>query len=230
MPDHSVVILAAGLGSRLGRPYPKPLTTLRDGRSIMQQQVENLVSVYPEHPVHIVVGFKKELIMEAFPDAVYLYNADYYETNTSKSLLHALTRMPRGGVLWLNGDVVFEPRLLSQLKPAIDADQTSICVNHASVGEEEIKYTVDEHGFVRSLSKSVEEALGEAVGINYVAERDREVLVRHLATCHEQDYFERGIETAIAFDGMRVRPLDISAFTCLEVDFEADLERANDLL
>ena len=230
MPDHSVVILAAGLGSRLGRPYPKPLAQLHDGRSIMQQQLENLARIYPGLPPHIVVGFKKELIMEAFPDSIFLYNADYYETNTSKSLLHALRRLPRGGVLWLNGDVVFDPGLLSELEPFIDADQTTVCVNHASVGEEEVKYTVDADGHVESLSKTVENALGEAVGINYVAAHDREVLVRHLEACHEQDYFERGIETAIAFDGLRVRPVDISAFACLEVDFEADLDRANDLL
>ena len=32
------VILAAGMGSRLGKPWPKPLTPLRDGRTIMQQR------------------------------------------------------------------------------------------------------------------------------------------------------------------------------------------------
>ncbi len=32
------VILAAGMGTRLGRPFPKPLTPLSDGRTIMEQQ------------------------------------------------------------------------------------------------------------------------------------------------------------------------------------------------
>jgi CDP-glycerol glycerophosphotransferase len=55
------------------------------------------------------------------------------------------------------------------------------------------------------------------------------VLLEHLARCDDQDYFERGIETAIAQDGLRVRPLDISAWSAVEVDFESDLERANAL-
>mgnify|MGYP004142320175 CR=1 FL=1 len=42
-------------------------------------------------------------------------------------------------------------------------------------------------------------------------------------------YFERGIETAIATDGLRVRPLDISQYSAVEVDFETDLARANSL-
>ena len=37
-----VVILAAGMGSRLGRCLPKPLTELSDGRTIMQQQFDNI--------------------------------------------------------------------------------------------------------------------------------------------------------------------------------------------
>ena len=34
-----VVILAAGLGTRLGKPHPKPLTPLRSGESIMRRAV-----------------------------------------------------------------------------------------------------------------------------------------------------------------------------------------------
>ena len=229
MSDFSTVILAAGTGSRLGRPFPKPLTHLEDGRSIMQQQLENLTSLPGSRPVHIVVGFKKELIMEEFPDAVFLYNPDYYETNTSKSLLRALQRTPPGGVLWLNGDVVFDPKILDELASYLGSDQSVVCVNHAAVGEEEVKYSVDDDGFVRELSKTVVGALGEAVGINYVAANDRDLLVQHLDKCDDNDYFERAIETAIAEAGLRVKPVDISTFNCLEVDFEDDLARANKL-
>ena len=229
MSDFSTVILAAGTGSRLGRPFPKPLTHLEDGRSIMQQQLENLAGLPGSRPVHIVVGFKKELIMEEFPDAVYLYNPDYYETNTSKSLLRALQRVPVGGVLWLNGDVVFDPKILDELASNLGGDQSIVCVNHAAVGEEEVKYSIDDDGYVRELSKTVVDALGEAVGINYVAPGDRDLLVQHLDKCDDNDYFERAIETAIAEAGLRVKPIDISTFNCLEVDFEDDLARANKL-
>ena len=224
----SVVVLAAGRGTRLGRPFPKPLTRLANGHSIMQLQLQHLRAL-ARPPAYIVVGFKKELIMEDFPDEAFLYNPDFSETNTSKSLLRALERVPPGGVLWLNGDVVFDPKLLDELRPRLGGDETIVCVNHAAVGEEEVKYTVDDDGWVRELSKSVTEPLGEAVGINYIAESDRDLLVRHLERCADEDYFERAIETAIADDGLRVRPVDISAFACIELDVEDDLLRANSL-
>lgn len=229
MSEFSTVILAAGMGTRLGRPFPKPLTHLDDGRSIMQQQLENIARLGRDHPAHIMVGFKKELIMEEFPDEIFLYNPDYSETNTSKSLLRALQRTPPGGVLWLNGDVVFDPSILDELASYLGGEQSVVCVNHAAVGEEEVKYSIDDEGFVRELSKGVVDALGEAVGINYVAAGDRDLLQRHLEKCNDNDYFERGIETAIAEEGMRVKPIDISQFNCLEVDFEDDLARANKL-
>ena len=48
-----------------------------------------------------------------------------------------------------------------------------------------------------------------------------------LEECDDQDYFERGIELAIEKDGLVVLPIDISDLFAVEVDFEADLERAN---
>ena len=223
----TLVVLAAGMGTRLGRPYPKPLTSLRDGRSILQQQYDNLGTAFPGLGVHVVVGYKKELVMEALPEAVFHYNPDYDQTNTSKSLLRALRHAGEGGALWLNGDVVFEPELLADLLPLIHDGRSAVCVNTEKVAEEEVKYTVDEEGFIAELSKSVQDALGEAVGINYVSGADLPALVRQLEACGDQDYFERGIEMAIAEDGLRIRPLDISRWSCLEIDFQADLDRAN---
>jgi choline kinase len=222
------VILAAGMGTRLGRPWPKPLTPLSDGRTIMQQQMDNLHAVFAEDiRITTVVGFKLELILEAFPDVSYIYNEAYDQTNTNRSLLKALRLSGPGGVLWMNGDVVFDPSLLTRCSAAIESDTSFICVNTAAVGEEEVKYTVDAHGRVALLSKQVPNALGEAVGINYVSGADKGVLITRLAECEDGDYFERGIELAIDKDGMMVTPIDISDLFAVEVDFEEDLSRAN---
>jgi choline kinase len=226
-----VSILAAGMGTRLGRPFPKPLTELASGKSIMAQQIDNLRDVFgTDVRITVVVGFKHDLIMERFPDVLFAYNECYDQTNTSKSLLRALGVSHEGGVLWLNGDVVFDARILDMLRPFIVAEQSFVCVNTDAVGEEEVKYTVDSDGFIRELSKTVTDALGEAVGINFIASADKGVLMEHLDRCDNQDYFERGIETAIDSAGLRVKPIDISEFYAVEVDFEDDLDRANTVI
>src|SRR3954453_17713366 len=219
-PPLQVVILAAGMGTRLGRDHPKPLTPLQDGRSILQRQIDGLRSVLgTDGPITAVVGFRCEMIMQAAPDLTFAYNPDYATTNTSKSLLRALRTSREGGVLWLNGDVVFDPAVLELALPYLRADESFVCVDTNTVAEEEVKYTLDEDGFVRELSKTVVGGLGEAVGINYVAAADKATLIAHLEACGDQDYFERGMETAIRQQGLRFRPLDISEFAAVEVDF-----------
>ena len=225
-----VVILAAGLGTRLGKPHPKPLTPLRSGESIMRRAVNALRTAYDDVHVTAVVGFKLDLVIEAMPDISFVYNEVYDSTNTSKSLLKALRLSQPGGVLWLNGDVVFDPRVLPVLQEHIDADRSFVCVNTDSVAEEEVKYTLDDEGFIRELSKQVVGGLGEAVGINFVAASDKATLVQRLEEAGDQDYFERGIELAIDQDGLRVEALDISAFHIVEVDFDEDLTRANEFV
>lgn len=229
MPTVQVVVLAAGMGTRLGRPAPKPMTALDDGRTIIAQQIDNVREVFGDAArVVIVVGFKHDMVMEAVPDALFAYNENYDQTNTSKSLLKALRNSWDGPVIWMNGDVVFDPEVLRRLRPLLDEDRSAIAVNIAATAEEEVKYTVSGDGSVRELSKQVQNALGESVGINLVGSGDKLALIERLDECDEHDYFERGMELAIAQDGMKVTPIDISDLFAVEVDFVEDLERANE--
>jgi choline kinase len=223
-----VVILAAGMGTRLGKPWPKPLTPLVDGRSIMQQQLENVEKVFrDEARVTIVVGFKMEMIMEAHPNVTFVYNENYDQTNTSKSLLKALRASQESGVLWLNGDVVFDARVLERIAERIRSEKSFVCVNTSATAEEEVKYTVDGKGNINALSKQVKNALGEAVGINFISAHHKSAAIKYLEQCADNDYFERGLELAIENVGIEIEPVDISDLFAVEVDFQADLDRAN---
>jgi choline kinase len=228
--SQQVVILAAGMGTRLARPLPKPLTELGDGRSIMKQQIDNIKLGFGEtHRLLIVVGFKLEAIIERFPEATFVYNELYDQTNTSKSLLKALKASGDGGVLWMNGDVVFDPEVLNRVKPQIEAGQSFIVVNTSKVSDEEVKYTLDTEGFINELSKVVAQGLGEAVGINFVSAADKAKLIERLDEVGDQDYFERGIEVAIERDGLKFKAIDISDLYAIEIDFDEDLQRANEM-
>ena len=231
MIELQVSILAAGMGTRLGRPFPKPLTELASGKSIMAQQIDNLRSAFGKDlRITVVVGFKHDLIMERFPDVLFAYNESYDQTNTSKSLLRALGVSHEGGVLWLNGDVVFDARILDRLRPLIGAEQTFVCVNTDDVGEEEIKYTVDDDGFIRRAVQDRRQRARRGRRHQLCRQRrqagadgaPRAVRRPGLLRARDRD----GIDTA----GLRVRPVDISEFYAVEVDSVEDLERANTVI
>ena len=217
------VILAAGIGSRLGISEPKPLTKLKNGESILQRQVECLSEYIGINNIIAIVGYKKELIMESFPNLLYVYNDFYDTTNTSKSLLIGLHKIENEDVLWLNGDVVFEKELLPQI---IKCSKSCMAVNTNSVGEEEIKYNIFDDGNIKEVSKTVSPTLGEAVGINKIISSDLSLFKENLEKCDERDYFEKALELSIQ-DGMKIMPVDINKYLCMEIDFEDDLEQIN---
>ena len=217
------IILAAGIGSRLGNSNPKPLTKLNNGESILGRQVAYLSEYLGVTNIIAIVGYKKDLIMESFPNLLYVYNNFYDTTNTSKSLLAGLNKIENENVLWLNGDVVFEKELLPQI---IKCSKSCMAVNTNSVGEEEIKYNIFDDGNIKEVSKTVSPALGEAVGINKLISSDLSLFKENLEKCDEQDYFEKALELSIQ-DGMKIMPVNINKYLCMEIDFEDDLEQIN---
>ena len=69
-----IVILAAGMGSRLGRSLPKPLTQLSDGRSIMRQQHDNIHAAFGrEARITTVVGYRADEPSSEEPSGLSLF-------------------------------------------------------------------------------------------------------------------------------------------------------------
>ena len=167
--------------------------------------------------------------MERFPELTYVYNPFFDRTNTSKSLLQALKKHRDTSVLWFNGDVVFDEKILDVLNPHIEANTSFVAVNTSKVAEEEVKYTL-KNGFINELSKTVKNGLGEAVGINFISSNDILKFIKRLEECDVNDYFERGLELAIEKDNLKVMAVDISMYNCMEIDFAEDLDNANKML
>jgi choline kinase len=218
-----VVILGAGSGSRLKRDVPKPLVHLSEGLTILDLQLRYLTRVVRVEDIIVVVGFRSDLIAERYPYLRFAHNDRYAHTNTAASLRVGLDAINEDDVLWLNGDVVFSGEVLSDLerRPA----HNLVWVSNHSLGDEEIKYTLDSEGYVKKLSKTVKNGLGEGVGINFIRSEDVPHFKSCLSRCADSDYFERAMELAIAM-GVKFKPSDVRDRFCVEVDFEEDLQKA----
>ena len=218
-----VVILMAGIGSRLGGTLPKCLTPLRRDYTILDHQLENLRAVAAD--IVAVVGFRKHLIRRRHPSLRFVENERFEATNTSQSLLIALEQMNGEDVLVLNGDVVFDPRVIAEL---LGCEQSCMAVSRYDVADEEMKVAVDAQGRIAFVSKLVAEPAGEAIGINLIRARDLELVTRGLRHCGPRDYFERGFEIAIG-KGLALRAVDVTQFPCVEIDYADDLIRAKEM-
>ncbi len=215
------VILAAGRGTRLGLDLPKAMVQVDSRRTIIDYQVENLKAFIPPENILVVVGFKKELVVASHPELNYTFNERFAVTNTSKSLLKGLSQMDED-VLWLNGDVIFDRELIPKI---ISVGRSCVLVDDKRCGPEEVKYRTDGTGFITEISKQVEAAEGEALGLNLVARDDLESLRKHLELVGDNDYFEKAIENYIIQDKGRFLAVPAGGLFCHEVDFPEDLER-----
>ncbi|MDI6698854.1 MAG: phosphocholine cytidylyltransferase family protein [Candidatus Saccharicenans sp.] len=215
------VILAAGRGTRLGLDLPKAMVRVDSRRAIIDYQVENLKAFIPPENILVVVGFKKELIVASHPELNYTFNERFAVTNTSKSLLKGLSQMDED-VLWLNGDVIFDRALIPKI---LSVGCSCVLVDDKKCGLEEVKYRTDGGGFITEISKQVEAAEGEALGLNLVARDDLESLRKHLELVGDNDYFEKAIENYIIQDKGRFLAVPAGGLFCHEVDFPEDLKR-----
>jgi choline kinase len=215
------VILASGIGSRLKSDLPKALTKLPDGKTILARQVDILKESKAEEII-TVVGYRKEEIIERFPELTFVYNPDFKTTNTSKSLMLALQSTGKDDILWLNGDVCLDREVVSRV---LQKGGNAIGVNSEECGEEEVKYLTDKSGKIIEISKQVKIAEGEAIGVNFISEKDFSVFLEKLVECDDNDYFEKGVELAVNAQ-VDFFPADISGCRCIEVDFKEDLEKA----
>ncbi|MBE6105126.1 NTP transferase domain-containing protein [Anaerovibrio lipolyticus] len=81
----SVVITCAGIGSRLGLGTTKALIDI-NGKTLIQWQLELFKDV---EDIRIVVGFEANRVIEEVrkyrPDAIFVYNHDYFNTKTGTS-------------------------------------------------------------------------------------------------------------------------------------------------
>ena len=221
------VILAAGVGSRLGMSIPQALAVLVGEKTIFDYQVDKISKFVPTDGIFVVVGYKKEMLVERHPQLRYIYNEAYAETNTGKSLLKALNKIGNDDVFWLNGDVIFDEQVIPKLMTAQDS---CVLVDNKKCGAEEVKYNTDSEGYIKNISKEVSPAEGEALGINLVKRKDLTIFKKHLALIDSQDYFEKAIEDMIKQETIKFLPVNVDGLFCHEIDFPEDLEYVRNFL
>lgn len=122
-PRIGALILAAGLGSRLGyntKYIPKCLVPVA-GQPILQRMLDGLIAEGVQD-ITIAVGYLaneiRDFVSQCYPElrVRYVENVQYDSTGSVYSLHLALTAFPeQQDLLLIEGDVVLEPALLSHL-------------------------------------------------------------------------------------------------------------------
>lgn len=150
------VILAAGLGSRLGADHPKGLLRL-DGETLVGRQLR-LLRERGIQDISMVVGHLADHYRQAFPEGVrFIENSDYATTGSLRSLLLAHSELG-SDLLTLESDLVYEARALNHL----ESNDLILASGFTESGDEVFLDAPD--GRLRGMSKQRGALKGPAVG------------------------------------------------------------------
>lgn len=223
------VILAAGVGSRLGQHAEnKPKCLLEIGGKPLIMHLLEALADNGVGPILMMVGYQEEAIRKVVGNrAEYMTNERYRESNSLYSLYLAREWI-KGPFILLNGDLLAHPdilrRLLEEPGNALAYDSTS------TRGREQTKVVLRERRVV-DLGKDVPSASaqGESLGlVKFDADGAKAFLAQTRAL------IEGGTENAFVTEAVRatssqmvaIHGANIAGLPWVEVDFPYDLEVA----
>jgi choline kinase len=229
------VILAAGISSRL-RPLTNetPKSLLSVGTTPLLQRILQSLHRNSIRECVIVTGYCKEKIEDfvqslSLPITVsFAENPLYATTGNNYSLWSAHAHVSGRDLLILDGDILFDSRLLALLTGC--PHENGLIIRKTShLGAEEIKVEVNESGIVKRIGKEIDPATatGESIGIERFSADTSQILFEILNRRKSRNEFYEASFQEMIDGGMAVYAVDSTGFPCMEIDTLEDLTAAN---
>ena len=228
------VMLAAGVGRRLAIEEPKVLLRF-GGRTLLERHLAILSALGVNDAVigigHEALAIERALEALGQTDVSTIYNPDY-EQGSIVTLWRVRAALTAGGpVLLMDGDVLYDRRVLEPLAETHHAD--CLLVDRAfEPGDEPVKVGVVD-GAPADFGKTIDptlDAYGESVGFFRLSERTANTLVETAGRMIEEGGSERPMEDAIAAVLRAASPPfgleDVTGLPWIEIDFPEDVARA----
>ena len=246
-----VIILAAGLGSRLGelgKNLPKGMITIF-GKTLIERQIE-IFHNCGINDITIITGHNSEVIK--YTNVDYIKNPNYATTNMNESLFCAKQKFD-DSILVSYADIIFEQRTIEQILRfrqdvgvAINLDWKKNYKNRTQHSLSEAENVLIENYKVVRLRKNITECLpnqkiGEFLGIiklskkgaMYFLEKYLKLKNSHKGVFHSSPSFQKAYLTdmlqEIVDSKMIVYPI-VTKGLWMEIDTAEDLKRAENLL
>ncbi|MGI9590020.1 MAG: NTP transferase domain-containing protein [Myxococcota bacterium] len=230
------VILSAGQGTRLGAftaDRPKCLLPIHEEQSVLEEQLATLAASGVEEAL-VVVGFGAEQVEERIAQrpppgirVTTLYNPFFA---TADNLVSCWLARPWMGeeFLLLNGDTLFEPRVLERLLVAPEAPLTLVVNEKDQYDADDMKVSVS-GGRLQAVGKTLEldTVTGESIGLMRFAPTGAKDFTEALEAAMRQPDALRCWYLSVVHglaERMHIEALSITGLWWAEVDYPEDYQ------
>jgi len=213
------VLLAAGVGRRLGEDRPKALLEV-GGRTLLERHVENLQALGV--PLRVVTGFHADMLTDALPEGTETIHNAEFKRGSLLSLAAGLAGLDED-VLIMDADVLYDPSILADLLVPTRAFALD---PRTEVGEEEMMLGVRD-GEVRAIRRGMKdgfELLGEGVGFFKCDAASLPTLHAAIEASDPEGDYEAAIDRLVEAHGADYVLVGDRPWT--EIDFPEDVVRA----
>jgi len=230
------MILNSGVARRL-KPLtdnlPKCLLEI-DGKSILERQIELLLSVGVKKYIITTGPFEEEIkdhVLEKFPsiDVIYINNPKFESTNYIYSMWLARNEINDDDILLLHGDLVFEKSVVQKI---VNQHNSSVIVDRlAPLPEKDFKGLI-QNGKIKKIGINVfgKDAVF-LLPLYFWTKKDFSLWMNEIGkfvekgdtSCYAENAFNEISET------LNLTPLQILKDICMEIDTLDDLKLAKQI-
>lgn len=225
------VILAAGLGNRLGsftKDLPKALVQA-GGKELLGHVLDFL-----DHPAIsekiVVTGYKSGLIMEFLkkrcPSVITIHNPNFI-AGSIRSIETALPLIDSDFIL-LNADHIYPKRMMRRILPTLNGI-TAVCDFDRDLGPDDMKVKLASDGSLKAIKKTLTDYTCGYIGLTYCPKETLANYKNAVALVRRSEGDRVAVESvlgSLAGDGFIIKICDASGFGWLEVDTPEDLGNA----
>jgi len=240
-PSFNAVLLAAGVGRRLGQALPSPKVLLDfGGKSLLARHCEALVSAGAQKLV-IVTGFETEQVHAALRRIApplkieLLYNPRFTEGSVVSLAASADVLRSGSPTVLMDGDVLYDPAMLVRLRDA-DGETALLVDRELEPGDEPVKVCFDAAGTIVDFRKKPENPgvwHGESVGFfrfsAMIGSRLADRCGWYAQNAPQMEY-EEAIRDLMLAEPARFCAEDVTDLAWTEIDFEEDVVKAREVI
>lgn len=229
------VILAAGIGSRLHpytKTFPKSLIKVGEEETAIRRNISIIRELDRYATITLVLGYMMrdieiDLINLKIDEVI--FNPFYKTTNSIASLWLAKKTTQEDSII-INGDVVFERKLLKYL---LESKEESWVAYDTSI-RDKIDYAVQmtNDGHISVMGKNLENNQGEYVGIIKMSKDSLNDLMQEIEDMLEENFdtwYETALVQMILTKNFKIVGKDVSQYKWTELDSISDIFLARDI-